>query len=687
MIKINEIPIQEFNNEDIENDFQIEFLRRFRKNIKLYIKKSLYIFKGRKPEPIGTVSGNYKKTVNGWVRIQNENQSSRAKQREEANKARKEPKKELIEKYKDRPEFIQLMNMPQSAWKEVKTTVKTEKGKEKTKTSLILTDNKFVDHFVKQNAGLFIKRANNIGVGIGLKGDDLIDFKISAQQLLQNALNSYGKDHDPKNPKDIYHHLNQQMLPLQYMATKLKHKEFTPPQNIVKHASKYEKLFKEHKGDLGLIHENLNLKIKDVHPDLSDHKQGNDKLPFEDFHVKEQSKQVIDRKNKEIEHANKTHEKFKNEIDNGYKNKDSIVTGLNKQKENLLSLLQSEKDKIIAPLQESINKKKNLFKSGAIPEIIKKQIAEMQKVIDNPVNDKTKEINSILSDLDKQIEKSDWTADKYKESIDFLNKKKDEHLNKINDKYKFINKRKGGASVYQELDSYLGKKRIRLDDLKTDQTQSNDKADSIVVSNEYAQKINKEVKKLENTLGSVLNPRESEIMKMYLGIHEKNDKKAENTMWGHGVTNVEKLIDMIPNDLYGRKKDPQTSYYLNRVESKTFFKNPNYEKELKDYNAKKAKNKGNIMKWVKDNPAPSKVYHKDSKEGQALYKQEREAIHAKTVKESKQKQSDLSKARKRQLLTADIKSAKAKIFQNLNLFKDNGIFKQAEDILKKSIKV
>ena len=650
----------------------------------------VYIYKGRKPVPINTVSGDFKKIAeNKWIRIRSKETEKRMQEREKAKD--QETKQDLEKKYKDKPEFIALMNLPGSAWKKETVEVLAEDGiNTKKKEKLILSDSKFAGDFYDKNVGLFYSKAKKIAQNIGLQYDEKIDLQLEAGELLINAINAYGKNHDPENPKDIMHHLNNWMLPLQYAATKLKNKEFSLPQNLSRYINKYQKLHKEHGGDIDKIYDEIDLKVKDIHPDLSDKEIGNEKLPIDDFDVKEKSETQNKKIESKLKTAENVREKLIKEINIGYENKDEIVGKLQEKKKNIESKLEEEKQKVIEPLKIEIEKKKKIFKKE-IPEIIKKQIALMQQTIDNPDNAEIRKIKYTLSDIDKQIDKATWTKEKYDDAINFIEKKFQDTKNKIELSSFKKKKRMGARNVFQQLDEYLGRKKVNIGDMNL-LNKIKEKPRFGDMSEENINLLNKHIHGLNSSLDKILTPKQAEIMKLFFGTSDKIKKiqirDVGKLNMGKDVNQLDKMIDMLPPDFYERKSDIGTSYWLERVKSKQNFKNPDYENQKKEYDKKKADKKRegvNMSEWAKNNPIPEKTYSKDSPEGKKLFEKEYNDVYDKTVKEGKHKKDTLSVHRKKQLLSSDFNAAKAKIFQNLVMFKDNKIFQGFEDKLIKKI--
>jgi len=568
----------------------------------------------------------------------------------------------------------------------------------KTRKVWILKNKSIQNEIIDKYYPIFLHKSDNIAGEIGLSNEDVIELKAVAMSLLINGIGTYGKTHDPDNPKDILRHIHQQLLPIRYEATKLKNGDITLPQNIIRYTNKYKKAVeKANSTDPQEVYKQINWTIGDIHPDLKSYDIGAMKVPYKDFQLFEISLAVKAKKEKQIKKVKDRFQEIKEIVSKKQSNSKTDNQKLINSKKKLNSALESEIKKEQKIIQERIDKKKSLFKKE-IPQIIQNDIKKLEEQKSNPTNPKIKQIIENLKDIDKQLQRGGGITNIYDKVNDFLDTKESEFLNKIEDQYKLEKKRRGANSVFKELDSYINKRKKSIDD----GTYTKDgefipsftihDTDSIISDPDYMEVNITHANRLNYLINEIV-PEQKDVMKLFFGTSEKSPDLGfeEKVNYGEPLNKVSEIINQLSDDYFTRKDDkPKTSYLLDRVDAKQWFKNPNYQAEKKKYEEKKEaiKNKGiNLKEWKKSNPEPLKTFHKTSKEGQKLYKKERDEVYKKTVKEAKRKGKPLSEKTKAAKVLSDIRTAKKKIYKNIHLFIDNPFFYEQNEILKKSFKV
>lgn len=642
------------------------------------------LIKGRAAYPNGTVSpnGKHKKIAGKWVRI-------KSPVRE---KAKQPTKQELIKKYKDYPEYIELMNLPKSAWKE-RLIINKETGQKR--KVLILTKENIRKRVFDAASKLFTVRAGKLGESIGLNKTEIQDLKYDSLSLLDNALHKYGYDHDPKTPKDLLHHFNKQLLPLRHIATKIKMGNIQIPQNIVRYANRYLNIVKEVGTDPNRVYNKIDWTIGDIHPDLKKENIGSNKIPLDDFSLKGQSDRIKQKKESALNKIDKEYHEIKKQIDHKFNSGDDIDQKLMDKKKLLEGQIEKEKSRIVNDLTRKINTLKKNFAKIEMPVIVKRNIANMEKVIENPDSPKIKELSQNIEAINKEVDMGKFDDKAYEKAMLYLNVRREKAIKKMEETYKFENKRRGAKSIFKELDNYFTRKgNINLDDKYMDS--EGNTYDRIQIEDEGAydtdhthniQQKNLEAQKLKDLIGKVA-PQYKELLELFFGVHASSPKMDREIKYGAALTKVSEILKYLPKSYYQREeKQAGTSDLLKRVEAKTRFKNPNYNKELVVYNKKKvaAKKAGKFSsEWTKENPPPPKTYSKESPQGQKLFKDEWNKVYRLTVKGAKRKGKELSESTKKTKILNDIRDAKKKIYQNINLFLPNPIFRESETILKKS---
>lgn len=449
----------------------------------------------------------------------------------------KEHANQLAERYKEFPNTLKLML--DTKWENIKTTkTKIEGGKEVKYTATrripMLTAQEWKG-LVKENTRAIHTIINNKFYFVNKDLRD--DLKAAGQRAIVEAASAYEGKYNPENPADWYRHLYSFARgTMQHELNKLTAGVVDMPYQKKVLFGRFKELWFRHTGDWAKIAADMDLKVKDVNPGVKG-EEGEARLPFE---YREDKRVTDESVKKKIE----AHEQRVNDIQDEYL---KSLDMLNDRKAFDNPMAIKEFQAYLLTYDKQISSAKDAMDRAEAGD--KKRYQERVKDLETSRAQYEQSFKPIMS-------KEDY--DKEKSVIDNVRQSELRVAKKILDE-SMTAKTQGATSVtdlFREFETMMDMGEVNLSGDYQSAEGDTMNIEDIVAGGDEADpsdrmSLKEEYKiSVERFLTDInkLEARTATVLKMRLGLHEKNKLYAHG-LWGEPMT-VSEIARNIPKGLY-----------------------------------------------------------------------------------------------------------------------------------------
>jgi len=517
--------------------------------------------------------------------------------------------KTLGEKYKEFPNTLKLML--DAKWQDIKITkTKVEGGKEMktsaTKRMPMLTEQEWRG-LVKENTRAVHDIINRKFYFVNKDLRD--DLKASGQRAIVDAAGAYEAKYNPENPADWYRHLYSFARgTMQHELNKLTAGVVDMPYQKKVLFGRFKELWFRHTGDWDKIAADMDLRVKDVNPSVKG-EEGEARLPFE---YREDKRITDESVKKKIE----AHEQRVNDIQEDYL---KAIDTLNDRKAYDNPVAKKEFDAYLFTYDRQIQSAKDAM-------------ARAEEGDRKRFKDRIKDLETSRAQYEQSF-KPIMSKEEYDREKDIIDNVRQSELrvakNMLDESMR--GKTQGATSVsdlFREFETMMDMGEVNLSgDYQSAEGDTMNIEDMVAGGDEADPSDRMSLKEeykitMERFLNDInkLEPRVATVLKMRLGLHEKNKLYAHG-LWGEPMT-VGEIARSLPKGLYAEAVEAgsggDTKSYEARLKQwseskpnavvKTKVPEAEFQAQLKEYAKRETATKN---RWAKIRDAARKKHGVD----------------------------------------------------------------------------